>query len=139
MPAPLTAGQEARAQELLGLPRGALDDDLRARARLPAGTDEAPTFGRTEFRARDLLPRGGAGQRAGACRAGGQAFGPRATRDWHTAARGRRCAWVGIGAVCAPQQGAGGAAAPGRLPHVAPAYNPRPAPPETAGEPAGAS
>ena len=82
---------------------------------------------------------GGAGQRAGACRAGGQAFGPRATRDWHTAARGRRCAWVGIGAVCAPQQGAGGAAAPGRLPHVAPAYNPRPAPPETAGEPAGAS
>lgn len=60
MPAPLTAGQEARAQELLGLPRGALDDDLRARARLPAGTDEAPTFGRTEFRARDLLPRAGA-------------------------------------------------------------------------------
>ena len=60
MPAPLTADQEARAQALLPLLRRAVDDELLALARLLAGADEAHTFGRTEFLARDLLLRAGA-------------------------------------------------------------------------------
>lgn len=60
MPAPLTAEQEARAQELLPLLRHAVDEELLALARLLAGADEAHTFGQTEFRARDLLLRAGA-------------------------------------------------------------------------------
>jgi hypothetical protein len=60
MPAPLTADQEARAQALLPLLRRAVDEELLALARLLAGTDEAHTFGQTEFLARDLLLRAGA-------------------------------------------------------------------------------
>lgn len=60
MSAPPTADQEARAQELLPLLRNAVDEELLALARLLAGTDEAHTFGQTEFLARDLLLRAGA-------------------------------------------------------------------------------
>jgi hypothetical protein len=60
MSQPLPADQEARAQELLPLLRQAVDEELLALARLLAGTDEAHTFGQTEFQARDLLLRAGA-------------------------------------------------------------------------------
>jgi parvulin-like peptidyl-prolyl isomerase len=60
MPAPLNAEQETRAQELLALLRRVVEDDLLALARLLAGTDEAHTFGPTEFQARDLLLQAGA-------------------------------------------------------------------------------
>jgi hypothetical protein len=73
-----------------------------------------------------------AGARVGECLAQGRTFGPRETWDWHRDARGRRCAYVGIDAVCVPQQGAGGAAAPGRMPYVALVYNPRPDTPKPA-------
>ena len=68
----------------------------------------------------------GAGQRVGEHLSEGQTFGPSGAWDWHADARGRRCAYVGIDAVCVPQQGEGGAAAPGRMPYVALVYNPRP-------------
>jgi hypothetical protein len=60
MSEPLCADQEVTAQELLPLLRQAVEDELLALARLFAGTDEAHTFGQTEFRARELLLRAGA-------------------------------------------------------------------------------
>jgi hypothetical protein len=60
MSEPLPADPEVRAQELLPLLRQAVDEELLALARLLAGTDEAHTFGATEFQARELLLRAGA-------------------------------------------------------------------------------
>jgi hypothetical protein len=57
-----------------------------------------------------------AGQRVGERLAAGQTFGRPRPWDWHTDAHGRPCASIGIDAVCVRQQGAGGTAAPGRLP-----------------------
>jgi hypothetical protein len=57
---PLSAEQEAQAQELAALIRQATDDDLLAMARLLVATDEKTTFGATEFRLRDLVLRAGA-------------------------------------------------------------------------------
>lgn len=56
----LPADQEVRAQALLPLLRQAVDEELLALARLLAGTDEAHTFGQTEFQVRELLLRAGA-------------------------------------------------------------------------------
>jgi hypothetical protein len=74
-----------------------------------------------------------AGRRVGERLAAGATFGPPTPWDWHQDAQGRRCAYVGIDAVCVHQQGPGGAAAPGRLPYVALVYNPRPETDEPAG------
>jgi hypothetical protein len=71
-----------------------------------------------------------AGQRVGERLSAGETFGPRDHWDWHPDAQGRRCAYVGIDAVCVHQQGEGGAAAAGRMPYVALVYNPRPDTPE---------
>ncbi len=60
MTTPLSAEQEVQAQQLATLIRHATDDDILALARLLVGTDEAHTFGATEFQVRDLLLRAGA-------------------------------------------------------------------------------
>lgn len=44
--------------------------------------------------------------------------------DWHTDARGRTVAYVGVDATGVPQQGPGAAKAEGRMPYVAMIYNP---------------
>jgi hypothetical protein len=73
-----------------------------------------------------------AGRRVGERLAAGEVFGPPTPWDWQPDAQGRRCAYVGIDGVCVPQQGPGGAAAPGRMPYVALVYNPRPDTPDPA-------
>jgi hypothetical protein len=51
----LSPEQEAQAQQLLPLLRQVAEEDLLHIARLLAATDEAHTFGQTEFDLRDLV------------------------------------------------------------------------------------
>lgn len=66
------------------------------------------------------------GRRVGELLAAGHTFGPRLRWPWEKDAHGRTCAYVSVDATGVRQQGAGGAAAEGRMPYVAMVYNPAP-------------
>jgi hypothetical protein len=67
-----------------------------------------------------------AGARIGAALGQGQTFGARRDWDWYLDALGRRVAYVSADATGVPQQGPGGAAAPGRMAYVGIVYNTAP-------------
>jgi hypothetical protein len=67
-----------------------------------------------------------AGRRLGELLGQGHTLGDGPGFDWHTDARGRTCAYVGIDATGVPQQAKGGGKAEGRMSYVAMAYNPPP-------------
>ena len=57
---PLSAEQEAEAQELAALIKRATDDEFLRLARLLVSQDERHTFGQAEFDVRDIVLRAGA-------------------------------------------------------------------------------
>lgn len=57
----------------------------------------------------------------------GEAFGDGRAWEWHTDARGARCAYVSLDATGVRQQAADGRAAEGRMPWVGEVFNPTPA------------
>src|SRR5262249_26896511 len=97
----LSARRLTPAAEQAGTLAGALGDSFREAAEqiLPrrAGLrlSEA-TVGRATR---------GAGRRLRELLGQGHTFGPRTPWDWHSDARGRRCAYVGIDAISVAQQG----------------------------------
>src|SRR5437870_9540463 len=56
----------------------------------------------------------------------GQTLGPKVVWPWHKDYKGRRCAYVELDATGVRQQGAGGAAAAGRMAQVGLIGNPAP-------------
>jgi hypothetical protein len=67
-----------------------------------------------------------AGRRLAADVQAGRTFGPKAAWPWHKDYRGRTCAYVEVDATGVRQQGAGGAAAEGRMAYVGLVANPAP-------------
>lgn len=67
-----------------------------------------------------------AGAEVGRRLAAGETFGPARDWAWHKDAEGKTCAYVAVDATGVGQQGARGAAAPGRMATVAMVYNPVP-------------
>lgn len=68
----------------------------------------------------------GAGARLATATRAGQTFGPRVAWPWHKDYAGRRCAYVELDATGVRLQGAGGAAAEGRMAQVGMVCNPAP-------------
>jgi hypothetical protein len=71
-----------------------------------------------------------AGERLGACLAGGQVFGPPADWDWNADHTGQTCAYVSVDATGILMQGPNGAKVDGRMVYVGMVYNPRPRAPD---------